>query len=76
MRKAAILISFLAFGAFGLFAQDGSHLPDIVSRRCRRQRCDAALTANDTAVSAKAKDMSAAFDTIAAFWKAKGQTMP
>ena len=77
MRKATILISALAFGAFGLFAQD-----ELVTYQTSMRAAAAAangamrdaLTANDTATgAAKAKDMSAAFDTIAAFWKAKGK---
>ena len=77
MRKAAILISALALGAFGLFAQD-----ELASYQTSMRAAAAAangamrdaLTANDTAAgSAKAKAMSAAFDTIAAFWKAKGK---
>ena len=77
MRKATILISALAFGAFGLFAQDElatyqTSMKAVVAAANGVMR--GALTANDTAtVSAKAKDMSAAFDTIAAFWKAKGK---
>ena len=77
MRKAAILISALAFGAFGLFAQDELATYQTSMRAAAGAANGAmrdALTANDTAtVSAKAKDMSAAFDTIAAFWKAKGK---
>ena len=77
MRKAAILISALSFGAFGLFAQDELATYQTLMRAAAAAANDAmrgALTANDTAtVSAKAKDMSAAFDTIAAFWKAKGK---
>jgi cytochrome c556 len=77
MRKAIILISAIAFGAFGLFAQDELATYQTSMRAAAAAANDAmrgALTGNDTAaVSAKAKDMSAAFDTIAAFWKAKGK---
>ena len=77
MSKAAILISALAFGAFGLFAQDELATYQTSMRAAAAAANGAmrdALTANDTATgSAKAKAMSAAFDTIAAFWKAKGK---
>src|SRR5215472_18765301 len=76
MRKATILISALAFGAFGLFAQDelATYQTSMKAAAAANSAMRGALTANDTAtVSAKAKDMSAAFDTIAAFWKAKGK---
>jgi cytochrome c556 len=75
MRKAAILVSALAFGAFGLFAQDelATYQTSMRAAAANGAMRDA-LTANDTATAAaKAKDMSAAFDTIAAFWKAKGK---
>jgi cytochrome c556 len=76
MRKAAILISALAFGAFGLFAQDelATYQTSMRAAAAANGAMRDALTANDTATgSAKAKAMSAAFDTIAAFWKAKGK---
>ena len=76
MRKATILISALAFGAFGLFAQDelATYQTSMRAAAAANGAMRDALTANDTAtVSAKAKDMSAAFDTIAAFWRAKGK---
>ena len=77
MRQATILISALAVGAFALFAQDELATYQRSMRAAAAAANGAmhdALTANDTAtVSAKAKDMSAAFDTIAAFWKAKGK---
>lgn len=77
MRKASVLISALALGAFGLLAQDDLATYQTSMRAAAAAANGAmrdALTANDTAaVSAKAKDMSAAFDTIAAFWKAKGK---
>jgi cytochrome c556 len=75
MRKATILISALAFGAIGLFAQDelATYQTSMRAAAANGAMRDA-LTANDTATgSAKAKDTSAAFDTIAAFWKAKGK---
>jgi hypothetical protein len=77
MGKATILISALAFGAFGLFAQDELATYQTSMRAAAAAANGAmrdALTAKDTATaSAKAKAMSAAFDTIAAFWKAKGK---
>ena len=75
MRIATVLISALALGAFGLFAQDELATYQTSMRAAAANGAmRGALTANDTAaVSAKAKDMSAAFDTIAAFWKAKGK---
>jgi cytochrome c556 len=76
MRKATILIPALAFGAFGLFAQDelATYQTSMRAAAAANGAMRDALTANDTATgSAKAKDMSAAFDTIAAFWKAKGK---
>ena len=72
----AILISALAFGAVGLFAQDelATYQASMRAAAAANGAMRDALTANDTATgSAKAKDMSAAFDTIAAFWKAKGK---
>ncbi len=80
MRKATLLItliSALTFGAFGLFAQDELATYQTLMKAAAAAANGAmrgALTANDTATaSAQAKDMSAAFDTIAAFWKAKGK---
>jgi cytochrome c556 len=76
MFKATILISALAFSAFGLFAQDelATYQASMKAAAGANGAIRSALNANDTAtVSAKAKDMSAAFDTIAAFWKAKGK---
>jgi hypothetical protein len=76
MRKSAILISALVFGAFGLCAQD-----DLAQYQTWMKTAAGAngairglVTAGDTAgVSAKAKDMAEAFDHIATFWKAKGK---
>ncbi|MES1257320.1 MAG: hypothetical protein ABUS51_02775 [Acidobacteriota bacterium] len=76
MRKATILISALAFSAFGLFAQDElAHYQTMMKAAAGANGgARAALGANDTAaVAAKAKDMSAAFDDMTAFWKAKGK---
>ena len=76
MRKAAILLSALAFVACGLFAQDelATYQTSMKAAAAANGAMRGALTANDTATgSAKAKEMSAAFDTIAAFWKAKGK---
>jgi len=77
MRKAGILISALAFGAFGLFAQDELATYQTTMRAAAAYANGAmrdALTAKDTAAgSAKARAMSAAFETIATFWKAKGK---
>ncbi len=73
MRKATILISTLAFSAFGLFAQDDLAQYQTWMKTAAgangaiRQATDAAV------VTAKAKDMAEAFDHIAAFWKAKGK---
>jgi hypothetical protein len=79
MRKAAILISALAFGAVGLFAQDELATYQASMRAAAAAANGAmrdALTANDTATgSAKAKAMSAAFDTIAAFWVSPEATL-
>jgi hypothetical protein len=62
MRKAAILISALAFGAVGLFAQDELATYQASMRAAAAAANGAmrdALTANDTATgSAKAKAMS------------------
>jgi hypothetical protein len=76
MRKATILISALALTAFGLIAQDelATYQTSMKAAAGANGAIRAALTANDTAtVTAKAKDMSAAFDQIAVFFKAKGK---
>jgi len=76
MLKATILISALAFGSFGLFAQDDltNFQTMMKSAAGANGAARAALNSGDTAtVSAKAKEMSAAFDGIAAFFKAKGK---
>ena len=76
MRKATILISTLAFGAFGLMAQDdlAKFQPIMKAAAGANGATRKAVGAGDVAeAAAKAKEMSAAFDQIAAFFKAKGK---
>jgi cytochrome c556 len=76
MRKATIFISALALGAFGLFAQDDLTQYQTLMKTAAGANgaIRGAINAGDTAtVAAKAKDMSAAFDQMATFWKAKGK---
>jgi hypothetical protein len=76
MRKAAIFISALVFGAFGLCAQDdlAQYQTWMKTAAGANGAIRGAVTAGDSAtVSAKAKDMAEAFDQIAAYWKAKGK---
>jgi hypothetical protein len=73
MRKATILISALAFGAFGLFAQDELATYQTSMAAAARQRRCATLTANlPPPFQPRPRHVGRA-DTIAAFWEAKGK---
>ena len=76
MRKATIFLSTLAFGAFGLFAQDdlAKYQPIMKAAAGANGAMRKAVGTGDTAAAAaKAKEMSEAFDKIALFFKEKGK---
>jgi len=76
MRKATILVFTLALSSFGLFAQDdvSKFQPLMKTAAGAAGAMRKAVTDGDTAAAAaKGKEMSAAFDQIAAFFKEKGK---
>ncbi len=73
MRNATILISFLAFSAFGLLAQDDIATFQPMMKTAAGANGAARGAADQAALAAKAKEMAGAFDGIAAFFKAKGK---
>ena len=75
MRKATLLISILAFGAFGMLADDHSDYQAMMKAAAGANgAANGAVAGGDVAaVAAKAKDAAAAFDQMTAFWKAKGK---
>ena len=73
MRIAKILISILAFSAFGLLAQDDLAKFQPLMKTAAGANGAARGAADQAALSAKAKEMAEAFDGIAAFFKDKGK---
>lgn len=73
MRKATILISILAFSAFGLFAQDElASFQTMMKGGAGANAAARGATEKDVLVT-KAKEAADNFDQIAAFFKAKGK---
>ena len=73
MRKATILISILAFSAFGLFAQDELATFQTAMKAAAGANGATRQAADKAAFDAKAKEASENFDKITAFFKAKGK---
>jgi cytochrome c556 len=76
MRKASILISALAFSAFGLFAQDelATYQASMKAAAGANGALRKAVADKDTAaITANAKTMADNFEKMSAFFKAKGK---
>ena len=76
MRKATILTLTIAFSGFGLMAQDdlATYQPIMKATAGANGAMRKAAGAGEVAdAAAKAKEMSAGFDKIAAFFKEKGK---
>lgn len=76
MRKATILISALAFSAFGLFAQDelAKYQTSMKAAAGANGALRKAVADKDAAaVSANAAKMAASFEEISKFFEAKGK---
>jgi cytochrome c556 len=76
MRKATILISALAFSAFGLFAQDelATYQASMKAAAGANGALRKAVTEKDSAaVTANAQKMADSFEQIAKFFQGKGK---
>ena len=73
MRKATIILSILAFGAFGLLAQDDLATFQPIMKAAAAANGAARGAMDQAALSAKAKEAAENFDKIAAWFKEKGK---
>jgi cytochrome c556 len=74
MRKASLLVSALAFGAFGLLAQDelATYQTWMKTAAGSNAALKTAVTAKDAAaISENSKKVAESFDQMAKFWAAK-----